>query len=200
MKIRQTKILIIGAGPAGSTAAIYLARAGFQVTLVDRAVFPRDKVCGDALLSDSLSVLKLLDIQLDLKQTFESSFVRIYAPNGNYININGKFICIQRQYFDHVLQQTALDASVNFLAPYKLKQVKIHNNQFTSIEFVNINTQELLEIEAEIILLATGAASKPLQLFDVCKRSSPSAIATRAYFYLPDKMAGEFHLSISYAN
>ncbi len=198
MKTIQTKILVIGAGPAGSVAATHLARAGFQVTLVDQAVFPRDKVCGDALLPDSSNVLNLLNIKLDLKQSFKSNFVRVYAPNGSYINVNGKFICIQRQYLDHILQQTALEASVNFLAPYKLQQVEIQNNQFTGTKFVNTNTQELLTIKAEIILLATGAASKPLQLFEVCKRSSPSAIAARAYFYLPDEIASEIHLSISY--
>src|SRR5262245_66319580 len=42
-------VLIAGAGPAGSLAALRLARAGARVLLVDRARFPRDKLCGDTL-------------------------------------------------------------------------------------------------------------------------------------------------------
>ena len=43
--------LVIGAGPAGSIAALTLARAGARVRLIDRASFPRDKLCGDTLES-----------------------------------------------------------------------------------------------------------------------------------------------------
>ena len=42
-------MLVVGAGPAGSVAALVLARAGVRVRLVDRAQFPRDKLCGDTL-------------------------------------------------------------------------------------------------------------------------------------------------------
>lgn len=42
-------VVIVGAGPAGSTAAAHLAQAGFDVALLEKASFPRDKICGDAL-------------------------------------------------------------------------------------------------------------------------------------------------------
>ena len=42
-------IIVVGSGPAGSAAACYAARDGYRVLLVDRARFPRDKTCGDAL-------------------------------------------------------------------------------------------------------------------------------------------------------
>ncbi|HHG85370.1 MAG TPA: FAD-binding protein, partial [Bacteroidetes bacterium] len=49
MKSLQTEVCIIGAGPGGTTAALALAKRGIPSLLVDRAVFPRDKICGDAL-------------------------------------------------------------------------------------------------------------------------------------------------------
>lgn len=56
--ITTTDICIIGAGPGGATAALELAKAGISCTIVDKAVFPRDKICGDGLSGKVLSVLK----------------------------------------------------------------------------------------------------------------------------------------------
>ncbi|MCS5652743.1 MAG: FAD-binding protein, partial [Candidatus Marinimicrobia bacterium] len=41
--------IIVGAGPAGTTAALYAHRLGLQCILLDKSIFPRDKICGDAL-------------------------------------------------------------------------------------------------------------------------------------------------------
>jgi menaquinone-9 beta-reductase len=56
-------VVVIGGGPAGSAAAIELARAGRNVTLVDRARFPRDKVCGDGITTGALRLLEDLGLQ-----------------------------------------------------------------------------------------------------------------------------------------
>src|SRR5688500_7121931 len=55
-------VTIIGAGPAGSTAAILLARAGWDVTLVEQSRFPRDKVCGECLSALGFEVLARLGL------------------------------------------------------------------------------------------------------------------------------------------
>ena len=51
---------MIGGGPAGATAAFQLATAGIDVTLVDRATFPRDKICGESLSPGALARLKAI--------------------------------------------------------------------------------------------------------------------------------------------
>jgi geranylgeranyl reductase family protein len=58
----STDVLVVGAGPAGSAAAAWAARAGHGVVLADAAVFPRDKTCGDGLTPRAIAELDLLGL------------------------------------------------------------------------------------------------------------------------------------------
>jgi geranylgeranyl reductase family protein len=58
----STDVLVVGAGPAGSSAAAWSARAGRETVLVDAAVFPRDKTCGDGLTPRAIGELQRLGL------------------------------------------------------------------------------------------------------------------------------------------
>ena len=58
----DTDVLVVGAGPAGSSTAAWAARAGLDVTLVDAEVFPRDKPCGDGLTPRAIAELDQLGL------------------------------------------------------------------------------------------------------------------------------------------
>ena len=60
MNALRTDALVVGGGPAGSTAAFQLATAGFQVTLIDRATFPREKTCGESLSPGAIARLQAI--------------------------------------------------------------------------------------------------------------------------------------------
>ncbi len=88
-------ILIIGAGPAGCSCAYQLSGKGLKVALIDKAVFPRDKICGDGLSPDVIN--QLHRIHPDLAQDFQAvaekkgwSGVRFFSPNYNHIDIRFK--------------------------------------------------------------------------------------------------------------
>ncbi|HEY1740401.1 MAG TPA: FAD-dependent oxidoreductase, partial [Acidimicrobiia bacterium] len=58
----QCDVIVVGAGPAGTAAAIEARRRGLSVTVVDRATFPRDKTCGDGLTTGALRLLEQLGL------------------------------------------------------------------------------------------------------------------------------------------
>ncbi|HET6154675.1 MAG TPA: FAD-dependent monooxygenase, partial [Marmoricola sp.] len=59
----STDVLVVGAGPAGSAAAAWAARAGRDTVLADAAVFPRDKTCGDGLTPRAIDELARLGLE-----------------------------------------------------------------------------------------------------------------------------------------
>ncbi len=90
----KTKICIVGAGPAGATASIFLCKMGIKHVIVDAAQFPRDKVCGDGLDLNTIRVLNHIDpaiIENELvanKKNFTTSQgFRFILPNGRKVDI-----------------------------------------------------------------------------------------------------------------
>ena len=61
-------VVIVGAGPAGSAAAILLARAGWSVALVERQRFPRRKVCGECIAASNLALLDALGVGAEVER------------------------------------------------------------------------------------------------------------------------------------
>ncbi len=85
-------VIIVGAGPAGASTAISLRNSGLSVALLDKAKFPRDKICGDALSVDVINQLEvlspILSSQFEHFHSKASSYgVNIFSPNGNHVPI-----------------------------------------------------------------------------------------------------------------
>src|SRR5687768_11494431 len=64
--MKTVDALIVGAGPAGSAAAIGLARRGYEVALLDKQVFPREKLCGDFLNPVNRAMFRELGVEEQL--------------------------------------------------------------------------------------------------------------------------------------
>lgn len=79
-------VIVVGAGPAGCSAAAFLGARGLRVLLLDRATFPRDKTCGDAISPHALSLLDRLGVGAEVDaRGFRIDGVTITAPDGHRV-------------------------------------------------------------------------------------------------------------------
>ena len=81
--------IVVGGGPGGSAAAGYLAMAGKSVLLLEKGVWPRDKICGDAVGGKSLSHVKALGVKDTLESSphFRVTGIKFSSPKGNTVRV-----------------------------------------------------------------------------------------------------------------
>lgn len=110
----KVEVVIIGAGPAGSTLAYHLARLGVDVVLVDKAKFPRGKTCGgginvrtqELIPFDISPVVEQVITRISFTCNFEEEFQRRYPEP--------LMVTVIRENFDHLLVQQAEQAGAKF--------------------------------------------------------------------------------------
>src|SRR5258708_30905535 len=112
-------VLIVGAGPAGSVAGALLARAGARVRIVDRATFPRDKLCGDTLNPGAVARLQALGLAAGIEErSLRVDGMRVAGGRG--VTVEGSYSgglsgrAITRRELDALLLQQALAAGCQF--------------------------------------------------------------------------------------
>ena len=167
MKQKIYDVVIVGGGPAGSSCAIHLAKSGYQVAVVDKDIFPRDKICGDGLTTYVLYELNQLGA--DIKNDFinrdfynPSKGLRIFSPGGyevfvydivkNQYNNNLFFIC-RRKDFDYFLwDRLGKFDNISTFESYKVIDVKTTNRE------VKVSSGKD-SITAKVLVGADGANS-----------------------------------------
>ncbi len=165
----QTEILIIGAGPSGATASLFLSKYGIEHLILDAATFPRDKICGDGLDLKVFRVLNDLDPEISPRDVFqneefvESWGIRLIAPNGrraelcyeprkNEIN-QPPLRVAKRLHFDDFLVKKIDPRFADFRQNTKVLNVSRFENGW---KVLAKNENSELEISTKIILAADG--------------------------------------------
>jgi geranylgeranyl reductase family protein len=179
-------VLVVGAGPAGSACAQQLARAGFDVLLVDQHQFPRDKVCGDGLIPDAHSALARLGVLQEVMQVARrATHVACIAPRGGRVDVPGRLAVLPREQLDDILRRAALRDGARWLAPARFEGPVFDGLERVTGARLKLEDGTLHEVRAGWTVLATGAVPAALIAADVCKRRSPSGVALRGYVRNP---------------
>src|SRR5688572_6451329 len=82
-------VIVVGAGPAGGAAAAFLASHGIKVLLIDRARFPREKVCGDALVPEAMEALQRINLAEKVRShSISMPGYTLVSPSGSAVNLS----------------------------------------------------------------------------------------------------------------
>ena len=169
--------IVIGAGPAGTIASRQLAKQGFRVLLLDKSDFPREKVCGDGLVTDTINCLSRVNLVEDIRLIAHPvKQVSIYSTSRTEHTIAGDYYTLKRYILDEWLLKKSLESGVNF----KIAQVNnVINNQNNEVEVFIDNEQN--SIKAKSVILATGINTSLANDLKLVNKTKPSAIALRSY-------------------
>ena len=155
-------VLIVGAGPAGSVAATILARAGARVRLVDRATFPRDKLCGDTVNPGTLAILRRLEMAASIDQGgLRVDGMRLTGEHG--VAIEGRYprgLCgraITRRDLDWALLQQAIDAGAQFDPGVAVRRAVVDGRRIAGVAIGRNGSEH--ELRACVTIAADGRRS-----------------------------------------
>jgi geranylgeranyl reductase family protein len=186
-------VIIVGAGPAGTTAALYAHRLGLKCILLDKAVFPRDKICGDALSGKSVRIMRDLDILDEVGQLEGSEINRITfgSPKNKKFDVHLKgtstndnittgFV-IPREIFDNYLFEKA-DEVTETRQGFSVKDLIIENDHVVGVKGKTKNGNQE-ELRAPIVMGCDGYNSivaRKLGLYEMDMKHT--SVAIRCYY------------------
>jgi menaquinone-9 beta-reductase len=186
----ETDVLVVGAGPGGSTAAYHLARHGIDVTVVDKASFPREKVCGDGLTPRAMVSLERMGIDADDPRFERHTGLRIYArratlelPWPTLEDFPGYGLTMTRASFDELLARTAEKAGATLRERTEALAPSRDGEWVTGARVRSLEEDREVEVRARYVIAADGASSRFAQQVGVRRDPrKPLGIAARRYY------------------
>lgn len=161
--------IIIGAGPAGSSAAIRLAKAGWRTALVEKQQFPRRKVCGECIAASNFPLLDELGIGPAVARLAGPALRRValmhahdtvesplppYAGGADSRYAWGK--ALGREHLDSLLLERAAQCGVHVLQPWMARSVR-QETGMSICDVMEVDSKRHLTLEAPVIIAAHGS-------------------------------------------
>lgn len=182
-------VVIVGAGPAGSSAAIRLAENGLRVLLVEKKKFPREKLCGEFISPECLTHFK----ELGVFDRISSGGVKIdrtvfYARNARSVTVPSKWFAsgsyalgLSRAEMDNVLFERARAAGADVLEETQATGVLTDAGKITGVQLKDKH-RATLDIHSRLTLDATGrAAVLSKQINKVVKQQRTGFVAFKTH-------------------
>ena len=174
MNLQSHNIVIIGAGPAGAAAALKLDRLGIPCVIIDKAIFPRDKICGDGISHRVVDILRrwidpsvlarfesAQNIQLDswglsIEGTKENGFDIGYRP---YYNKKQEappgFVCKRLEFDNFLVEEVKKSPHITFY-----ENTEIVDFQRNTAGWLLTDKNNSLTIQTQLLIIADGAHSR----------------------------------------
>jgi geranylgeranyl reductase family protein len=164
-------VVVVGAGPAGSAAAILLAERGWSVTLLDKAAFPRPKICGEYLSPEAARVMDRLGVlkAVDAAGAQPLSGMRIIAPDGTVLDgtypTSGPWrgyrdhaLAIRREVFDRILLERARALPVDVRERHRVTGLLVEGGLVRGVKAESADGAPV-ELRSRLVVGADGRAS-----------------------------------------
>ena len=187
----EADVIVVGAGPAGSATATHLARRGLEVALLDKAQFPREKVCGDGMTPRSTR--QLIRLGIDTSENagwLHNKGLRIYGGRQPFeldwpelADFPSYGLVRPRADFDDLLARNAIAAGAKL---YELANVVEPLIDSHTDRIVGVTTTDGRRFTAPVIVAADGNSSRLSLAMGLHRREDrPMGVAVRTYYRSP---------------
>lgn len=190
----EADVVIVGAGPGGASTAYHMATLGLNVIVIDKATFPRDKVCGDGLTPAAVSEIQLMGV--DTSGWMRNRGLRVIGGGNTCFfewpeqaSLPGYGMARMRSELDHDLIRRAVESGAQLLENHQATEaVRSNTGRITGIRARvgrGASAREVT-ITARLVVDAAGVSARLATSLGIEKKSNrPLGVAARTYFRSP---------------